>query len=129
MMRLQKLEGGTGTGYHSLEIYKLITFHQNFTKFQENMSYSIDLYCQFWKELLEETPSNITEYIYIYIYIDYKYLNKIAYSIALESKALREQYLSLTNMNTSNTHCRMVFGLFSNRVMNDEYLACDIYDE
>ena len=45
-------------GSLTLHMNQQITFQQNFADFQNKMVKSLELYISFWKELMEETPSN-----------------------------------------------------------------------
>jgi len=46
------------SGNLTLHINQQITFQQQFAEFQDKMTKSLEFYISFWKELMEEAPSN-----------------------------------------------------------------------
>ena len=94
----------------------LVVFQRILTELQQQMQNILKLFVGFWKELENESPN-------------FQYLGNTSHKITEKSAKIRADYQSLIEINSANIYCRMLYALFLQKVMKDEYEAFDVYEE
>jgi hypothetical protein len=104
----EMLEGDIRTSEtKGIDVNIIVHFQNKFVEFQSSIEKSVDLYLDFWKELLEENP-------------DIQKLQSLGSKITNAVEHTTELFKKLIEINTNHIKMLQIYGNFLKFIVNDD---------